>query len=101
MKQNISLTILFYFVFHFNVFAQQHNGFVTGKIVEDSTKLPLEFVTVEIINSNNSTIGSPTIAVSLFGFSSNSNWSPSLVVKVCVKDYEKQGNDASRIKRNR
>ena len=54
MKQNISLTILFYFIFHFNVFSQQHNGFVTGKIIEDSTKLPLEFVTVGIVNSNDS-----------------------------------------------
>ena len=54
MKYNISLTILIYFIFHFNLYAQQHNGFVTGKIIEDSTKLPLEFVTVKIVNSNDS-----------------------------------------------
>ena len=58
MIKKAGLTIFLYIIFIFNVFAQNRNGFVSGAIIEDSTKLPLEFVNIALITSeNNSVIG--------------------------------------------
>ena len=56
MKKSLRLTIFFYFIFCSEFYAQQHSGIVTGKVIEESTKLAAEFVNVALVNSNDSTI---------------------------------------------
>ena len=61
MKKSLRLTIFFQFIFCSEFYAQQHSGIVTGKVIEETTKLPAEFVNVALVNSNDSTISDGAI----------------------------------------
>ena len=56
MIKKLGLIFLIHVIFVLNVIAQQRNGTVTGKIIEESTKLFAQFVNVALVNSIDSTI---------------------------------------------
>ncbi len=90
MKKQLTLPTLLLAALTYPVFGQ--SSFLTGKIVEESTKLPLEFVHVSLLNSNDTTpvtsaltdrvgafklaevlTGSYRLSISIIGFETHSS----------------------------